>query len=434
MAYRSVGIFDDDVHVTELPPHLRHRPARVHNEFAFVESRYQRPKSPTRAQEAPAPPQRPTATSKWNATESRYRSPQKDAAHSSPYNLQRQKPLAPHESVRETEEYKQHKRVAAAQGLKNVDSKYYELWHTAADKGPTPKDRVEQRLRELGEKKDGVAFKAWSTQAKTFSDMAKENAQMTRWNSPPAKSRGRSSVVMDWVKRGVPIPGRDDTPAQRPASPPKMGPKSYTAAGGAGGGSFNRRTNSPQKRGAQLEEQRVREVAASLKSARTSAKSPPRAANVSTPSITAKYTITHRPVSPDRRPPSPTQRGVSSATPTTQRGTSPTPRGASPTPRGGSPTRRPSPSPTPKPLAQTQRVSPTRRAAPADRQAATRREPNPDARHQTKHVDPVQRSPATQTPPPRSDDASDADVRFSAPAEVGDEPPQPVIVFRRPVA
>jgi hypothetical protein len=274
-----------DIALTTLPDHLRYRAPHVPNSFAHVESRYRNAPSPKRQHEAPEQ-RAATPNPRYSGVTSRFRSPVKQQPQPPPPEIVRRT-----ESVKMTPEYEHHKRVAAAAGFGNANSKYFESYHQAAAQGQTPRARVQETLRTAGEKKDGIAFKAWSTQAKTFSDMAHENPQMQLWDAPASKSRGRTSVVMNFVNNGIPIPSsRPVSPARKPSPTRYIGGRPYTGAGGAGGGSFERKPNSPVKQVQRLEDAKVRTLVTTMASART--RSPPRAANVPTVAISSKYSAT----------------------------------------------------------------------------------------------------------------------------------------------
>lgn len=429
-----------DVPMSRLPDHLRYRPPTVPNTFEHVESRYRNPPSPKRQPEMPTFSPDLAPNTRFAGVESRYRSPQKeDVARSARY--QPAELLKRTESVKSTPEYAHHKRVAAAAGFGNAESRYREVF-TRQESGPTPKDRVNSRLKTLAEKKDGVAFKAWSTQAKTFSDMARENEQLKRWESPPIKSKGKTSVVMDWVDRGVPIPtARKPSPPRRPSPEPRMGDRPYAGAGGAGGGAFDRRANSPVKRGTRLEDTKVRTLTSTLATARTS--SPPRVAAVPTASVSAKYGLAE----PFRRTESPSGRSnnVSLASLPPSRPRSPTARTVSPTRQLYGARSSAAPSETSVSRASATRGG-TASGGSSTAASATVRRPNPNAAHRTTHhVPPVR----PQTSPPQQHSQSQAahvdpvasiadGITFSVPdgPVVVDEPEQcdgdepPVLRFR----
>lgn len=235
-----------------IPDHLRFKDVRdVPNPYAGVTSRYRSP--PKRA--APADPlqaeREKAAAAKYvnphfAMVESRYRSPPKSpTVRPSADDV----PLSKSESVRMTKEYVAHKQHSAV--FQHVPSKFFDLYTMQAPPKATRREEIDERLRQqkLSISKEGQVFTPIVGRCR--SPTAAEIVQ-------PLRKKAGHSVVMEWVRDGVPIP------TSRPADPPK--PRVYRkeipfmAPGGAGGGSFARRTTSPTRVALASEERLVASV------------------------------------------------------------------------------------------------------------------------------------------------------------------------------
>lgn len=304
---------------TEIPEHLRYKPYKVDNPFPQVETRYRSPPKKVEAAKMydtlygvkrEAIPPNPL----FGHVVPRYLSPPKrelpTALPNEPRRLERT------ESVLPTPEYIQHKTSAAAQAFSHVLPKYADP-SLYAHRDITPRDIVESKKRDNLQRvnKGNAPFiVAPQPRGRTFKEMEHSNHRLADWSAPSTSKRNQPSIIAEWVKNGIPIPtDRQTSPSKRPESPPRMGGKPFAGGGGAGGGSFDRRSNSPVRRAMQLENKKAMKLVSAMTEARS--KSPPRVATLSkrppSPPRQAPATYGQRTVSPRPKATSPTRVGAS---------------------------------------------------------------------------------------------------------------------------
>jgi hypothetical protein len=235
----------------DVPDHLRYRePKAGPDYYAGVLPRYLSPPK-KRLDVDPLEDTRRRAAAErvvnpqFSMVESRYRSPPKPQL--PPRVGAEEEPLPKYISVRPTSEYVAHKRQAVV--FQHIPSKYYDMYVTQGQAGPTPRDQVAQKQRQKRNEQ--------SKEGRTFSPITTK-PRSTTFGTPdplPGKKRTGQSVVMEWVKHGIPIP------TARPEEPPKPRPVNrgtpFLGPGGAGGGSYFRRETSPTRLAAQQEERLV---------------------------------------------------------------------------------------------------------------------------------------------------------------------------------
>ena len=245
---------------TELPAHLCYRKPVVPNSFQHVEARYyQQPvKRPPFEDASKKRYESPTKNSPYNTVSTRYLSPAKPQPTGQELNNAAR--LSPQVSIRATPELALYKRVAAAAGIKNVPSKYFDEWKFQQSNVPqSPRFALERRMKAEAQAQEGRLQRphVGVGGATTFAEMEKDNPRLRLWNSPPKDKSGRVSIVMAYVKDGVPIPTKSGAPALGTApntSPvraksPRTSPlrashvDPFFGGGGAGGGVSHQRTN-----------------------------------------------------------------------------------------------------------------------------------------------------------------------------------------------
>lgn len=246
----------------EIPAHLRFREPQVANPYVGVQSRYKSPPKKVLPPQAESHTMR-RATSPLNSSyanvESRYRSPPKPAPSPSAYQKPEEKPIPKTQSIRITPEYAAIKNPS----LMHVPSKFFDMYHMERQNSePTPKDRVDQKIRAIKEQtvKQGRAFSpVTGSKSLTFEEIRKTNREDAAAEHPSVAKRYTKthSVVMEWVRHGIPIPSSKPQ-EEVPKKCVSLGrDKPFFAPGGAGGGSYGRRALSPTRSALAAEERIV---------------------------------------------------------------------------------------------------------------------------------------------------------------------------------
>ncbi|CUI15352.1 Hypothetical protein, putative [Bodo saltans] len=238
----------------DVPDHLRYRePKSGPDYYVGVLPRYLSPPKkrvdvdPLEEARRKAAAQR-VVNPQFSMVESRYRSPPKSQV---PARVAaEEEPLPKYISVRPTTEYVAHKRQAAV--FQHIPSKYYDMYVTQGHGGPTPRDQVAQKQRQ-----QRIEL---SKEGRTFSPiLSKPKAPTFGAPDPlPGKKKTGQSVVMEWVKHGIPIPTSRHEEPVKPRTVSRGTP--FFGPGGAGGGSYFRRETSPTRLAAQQEERIVSNI------------------------------------------------------------------------------------------------------------------------------------------------------------------------------
>eukprot|EP00758_Cryptobia_borreli_P009678 Tbor_TRINITY_DN5500_c6_g2::TRINITY_DN5500_c6_g2_i4::g.12865::m.12865 len=176
-----------------------------------------------------------------------------------------QKNLPKTQSVLQTQEYTSHRLYAESVGLGGICSKYYDpqLWEI---KSENPREFVEKKKRENNLTDEMKKFRAGGPCKGTFDEMRRdENTKNTSHSRMHVQS-----PVMEWVRRDVPIPGREailQGTVDRRKSPNRSLSPSRPWKGGA---PLQPGSRMPMSSSQIAEEEKVARLAAILKTAKIS--------------------------------------------------------------------------------------------------------------------------------------------------------------------
>ena len=256
---------------TEIPFHLQYRAPTTPQSFLGVHSKYMQRPSFIPQPVAVDIPKR-FVNEQFVGVQSRYRSP-KDG------KLLPETPLLPKDqSVLQTKELKAHKSTATVLGFGQVPSRYFEVHTTTVTDGRrSPRKAAEEKIKQQhGEvDRDGKIFHVSRSNAPTFDDMKRKGDVKLL----PHKHNTASSVVLQWIKSGISIPGMEEREVKS-KSPSRVG-RPFACGGGAGGGSYERRPTSPIKKAAEDECRTVQRMCDAMCNTRRT--SPPRVASLHHP-------------------------------------------------------------------------------------------------------------------------------------------------------
>jgi len=200
----------------------------------------------------------------------------------------------------ETHEYKQYKSTSP---VVNVAPRFMEI---SPPNDAKRKSVIEGKRSEITERYGRPNFAVSRVKLKSFQEMQPAKPTTSRPHSPAAKNA--VSVVMQWVKNGVAIP-RDRVVEVSPLKP-RTEKRPFYGAGGAGGGSFEKRHTSPTRKALVEVEDKVAQYTTTMQKAR--AATPPRVAAL----ISARRQLAAfdaqppvaRVLTPGKRVPSPVRR------------------------------------------------------------------------------------------------------------------------------
>lgn len=260
----------DSVHTT-LPDYLRYKPYTVPHPCPGVEPRYLDPRKPKTA--VPAPTFQPVTSFgpspvRWNTPprylQARARTPE----------------ARPPPKYTELKEYEYHQRVARAAGFSNVNSRLLDPPSRTRQEDLSPRDRVQQQ-REENKRLTNWRSNPINGPSLTFDEIRQRNQHLKASFEAAlaAKKNKTPSVVGDYCRHGTPVKHHTMSPEYVSKRKKDFEPR-WTAAGGSGGGQWNRGSKGPVNRSTARSEHRVREYRTQSSERRVARRHVPRVATL----------------------------------------------------------------------------------------------------------------------------------------------------------